>query len=279
MGVEMKKNIRLLAATFLMAAVLFFPVSAMAIEPPATYDFGNQTSMMIAAYACNGADCDYLDAEDWSNYSNYSANPELSGGAGLTVNAVPGDTITFFGMTGFSGESTILPVYGISFTNIEYLDNFDVFGTGRDDIDADGNYFIYTADDNITLNDPLGGTTQTGSIAATVKADTPDQTVITGTFYVVDPGDERLADWFGTKAYAAGEDAYIMSTVRIVVNNPTATPTPTPTATTTSTPEVLPQTGAPVDSNGTKSIVLEIVMVGSALLLTIDLIRRKVKKA
>ena len=267
----MKKMFSLSAVLFFLAVFLISPISAKAI---AVYDFGDQTSMMIEAFGCNGTDCDYLDGTDWSNYSNYSANPVLTGGDGITVSARPGDTITFFGMTAASVGTTLLPVYGISFTNDGYLENFDVFGTGKDDIDSDGNYFIYTADDNITLNDALAATTQAGSITATVKADTPDQTVITGTFYVVDPGDRELLNWLGSKAYAAGEDIYIMSTVRIVVNNSTATATPTPTA----TASALPVTGATTD-NDNQSKTLAVLLVGAAVILSADLIRRKAKKA
>ncbi len=267
----MRKISYLWSAMLFVAAFLYLPNAAMAADPG--YDLLSGGTLNIKAQVCKITNCLTTGAaSDWMNYSTISANPASSGGDAETLTVSPGDTLTFLGATSATGENDLDPVYGISFTNGSYLGNIDAFGTGLSDVDGDGDNYIYASDTNITLQNGLTSQmiTQLGAITATVNANTPDQTVITGIFYVVDPG-LRLVNFFGSKAYAAGEDTYVMSTVRIVVDNPAV-------QTATSTPEILPQTGAPTDNSSTKSTAIGISLVALAAILTIDLIRRKAKK-
>lgn len=272
----MKKIIYLWSVVLFVAAFLYLPNAALAADPGFLMPGG---VLNLKAQVCKITNCLTAGAaSDWMNYSTVSANPAISGGDAETLTVSPGDTLTFLGSTSVTGENDLYPVYGISFTNGSYLGNIDVFGAGLSDVDGDGNNYLYASDTNLTLQNGVTPQmiTQLGAITATVNADTPDQTVITGIFYVINTGFRGVADLFGSKAYAAGEDTFLMSTVRIVVNNPA---TPTATAITTPTPEVLPQTGAPTDNSSTKSAAIGISLVALAAILTIDLVRRKIKKA
>ena len=271
----MKKIAYLWSAVLFVAAFLYLPSAALAVDPGYLMPGG---TLSLKAQVCKITNCLTAGAaSDWMNFSTVSASPASSGGDAETLTVSPGDTLTFLGSTSVTGENDLDPVFGIAFTNGSYLGNIDVFGAGLSDVDGDTNNYLYASDTNITLQNGLTPQmiSQLGAITATINANTPDQTVITGIFYVVDTGFRGVADLFGTKAYAVGEDTFLMSTVRIVVSNP-AVQTATPTS--TATPEVLPQTGAPTDNNGAKSTAIGISLVALAAILTFDLIRRKTKK-
>jgi hypothetical protein len=254
-----------------MAISSLFPTIAGA-TPETYYDLGEGNSLYMAALVCKIENC-FLEAtnDDLYNYSDYSANPEMAGGLGETLTASPGDNLTFLGLTRVEGNTSINPIFGVSFTNAEYLENLDIFGSGMGDLDLDTNAFEYSSPEAIILSNGLDTTmdAEIGSISARIKSDVPDQTVITGTFYVVGPDAERIAGVFDLdKAKAEGEDTYLSSTVRIVVNNPA---TPATTTTITALPETGPQN--PVSEN--KWLVLGLL---AGLMIIVPVSDRLLKK-
>jgi len=159
------------------------------------YDLGDDSRLYISALVCKVANC-ILEGEssDWYNYSTTSENISGDGGLGQTLVVSPGDTLSFYGATGVVGGASINPIYGIEFTNSSYMTIHDLFGNvveGVDysDIDDDGTNFEYYDINNILLSAALNdrAVAQIGAITATVDADTPDGTLITGIFYVVNP--------------------------------------------------------------------------------------------
>jgi hypothetical protein len=242
----MKKLLKLSLIALLSSLFFAQPAVTLAADD-VYYDLGGESKLYIVAMVCKIADCINVGtATDWKDYSTTSENIAGDAGAGDTLVVAPGDNLTFLGASKVVGVGTTLdPVYGILFTNESYLTIDHAFGSvinGVDyaDVDADEIDYSLVTYDNITLSSGLVETEepngQYGAISATVNSNTPDGTVITGTFYVVDDGLRDIG--FGPqKALAA--DEHVRSTVRILVSNPAPAVAATPTATTT-----LPTTGA-----------------------------------
>lgn len=273
----MKKMYFLWVAMLSLVAILLDPAGASAI-PAIYYDLGDGNELYIGALVCKIDDCLTNGEEtDWKNYSDISASPEATGGNGNTLTASPGDTLTFMGATQATGEVNIFPVYGISFTGDSYLEDFDIFGTGMEDVDLDSNDFVYAAPDDIILSSGLTSEMiiQIGLITAKIKSDVPDQTVITGTFYVANPNDQEFVGIFGdNKAYAAGEDTYLASTVRIIVDNPSAPAAPEAAAVT-----ALPQTGpSNTPTNNTFLVILYLGLLSISIPVGNYVVKKYLKK-
>jgi len=239
---------KFLASSFfvvLVSLLVITPIKALAADD-VYYDLGDDSRLYIGALVCKVANC-LLEGEasDWYNYSTTSENVAGNGGLGQTLVVSPGDTLYFYGVTEVTGQASINPVYGIEFTNSSYMTIHDLFGNvveGVDysDIDDDGTNFEYYDINNILLSAALSDAAdeQIGAISATVDADTPDGTLITGIFYLVDPDQERIG--FGPqRAMAADDDLYLRSEVRMLVSVPSETP-----AETVAPPAALPATGA-----------------------------------
>lgn len=245
----MTKLFKLFVLMITMVTVFAIPASTRAADD-VYHDLGGGAKLYIFAQVCKIADCITSDDDSvWKDYSTTSENIAGDAGSGDTLVVAPGDILTFRGGTRIVGVGTTLePTYGISFTNESYLTIDNVFNTvvnGVDyaDVDDDDIYFSLASYDNITLSsaliggdDPLG---QFGAITATVNANVPDGTVITGTFYVFDDGSRLLG--FGPQRALAADD-YVRSTVRILVSNPAPAQTVAPTAT-------LPATGNDTNSS------------------------------
>lgn len=265
---------------FLVAMSLLFvpPTTTLASDDDVYFDLSGDplSKLYIEADVCKIDDCINVGAvSDWYNYSITSENVEGDMGAGQTLVVSPGDTLTLLGTTSVVGGATISPTYGIEFTNGSYLTVDNIFSDEFDDVDNDSINFIYLAANNIILSDDLVGDTdpQIGAITATVNSDTPDGTVITGTFYVVIP-DLALTMLAPQRALAADDDLYLRSTIRVLVSDPapvqtvTANPTATvATTTTTATDNVttatLPATGASTKSQSAYYVLLlSIVIAG-----------------
>ena len=270
----MTKLLKLFVLMITMATVFAIPTSIMAADD-VYYDIGDGSKLYITAQVCKIADC--ITSEDdsvWKDYSTTSENIAGDAGSGDTLVVAPGDTLTFRGGTRLIGVGTTLnPIYGISFTNESYLTIDNVFSTvvnGVDyaDVDDDDIYFSLASYDNITLSsalvggdDPLG---QFGAITATVNANVPDGTVITGTFYVSDEGIGGLV--FGPQRALAADD-YVRSTVRILVSNPAPAQT------------VAPATTLPTTGNDAKSPLPYLFLLASiAISASTIYIMRRAKK-
>lgn len=249
----MKNRLGLISFVTLFTLLFAVPAATKAADD-VYYDLGDGSKLYIVAEVCKITDCINTGAvSDWYDYSTTSENIEGDAGSGQTLVVKPGDTLTFVGATRVVGEDVLSTVYGIEFTNESYLTVDNAFGStvnGIDyaDVDNDDINFSLISEDNIVLSDALVETEepngQFGAITATVNADTPDGTVITGTFYVVNEG--LIAVGFGPqKAFAADGDTFIRSTVRISVSNPAPVQAAaaTPAATVT-----LPATGAESNS-------------------------------
>jgi hypothetical protein len=227
--------------------------------------------LLIGAQVCKIQNCLVSGgANDWYNYSMTSSTEEGDSGQGKTLVAKPGDNLTFRGMTLLEGEDEVSlnPVYKMSFTNGQYLENFDIFGTGLADVDGDTNYFDYDSgsgdillEDN-GLSDAMG--TQVGSVIAKIKEDTPNQTLIEGKFYVDNP---NLFVTFNpiSKAYAA--DEYTRSTVRVLVSN------------TSGSTGTLPKTGASYQNDKWDIIAPVIILAALSMIVGGEIVRRKRKQA
>jgi hypothetical protein len=227
--------------------------------------------LLIGAQVCKIQNCLISGgADDWYNYSMTSSTEEGNSGQGKTLVAKPGDSLTFRGMTLLEGEDEVSlnPVYKISFTNGQYLENFDIFGTGLDDVDVDGNYFEYNPGSGDILLEQNGLSdameTQVGSVTAKIKTDTPDQTLIEGKFYVDNP---NLFITFNpiSKAYAA--DEYTRSTVRILVSNPSGNT------------GALPKTGAGYQDDKWDTITPVAILAALSMIIGGEIVRRKRKQA
>lgn len=149
----------------------------------------------------------------------------------------PGDSLTFLGATEVTGVVDINPIFGVDFTNESYLTFDDIFTNGLDDVDNDTNSYQYHDHNDIDLSDGLDSTMeeQFGAITAMVNSDVPDGTVITGTFYVVNPS-FGIQTLMTQKAMAAADDLYLRSTIKMIVSDPAQVAAESPTS--------LPVTGA-----------------------------------
>jgi len=219
------------------------------------YDLGGGSKLYIVATVCKITDCINVGTTtDWKDYSTTSENITGDAGLGDTLVVAPGDVLTFLGASKVVGAgATLDPVYGIAFTNESYLTVDHAFGSIVDgidyaDVDNDDIDFSLISYDNIVLSGALVETAepngQYGAITATVNADVPDGTIITGTFYVVSDGLRMVG--FGPQRALAADD-HVRSTVRLLVSNPA----PAPAAVATSTPAAaatLPATGTDSES-------------------------------
>lgn len=240
----MKKLLGLVSFVALLVLSFASPLTANA-NPDVYYDLGGGSSLYIIATVCKISNCISVGSPtDWYDYSTTSENIEGDAGSGRTLVVAPGDVLTFLGATRIEGDAVLDPVYGFEFTNGAYITVDNAFGSVVNDVDYadvdnDSNSFWLTSESDIDLTGGLDNTTegQIGAITATVHPDTPDGTLITGIFYVVDPDRQWIA--LGPqKAKAADGDIYLRSEVRMLVSNPA--PTVAAPATTT----VLPVTGA-----------------------------------
>ena len=246
----MKKWLNAIYLSLVLSLVFIMPMPANAADD-VYYDLGEGFRLYIAAEVCKVPGC-ITSSDDtvWKDYSTTSVNVAGDGGSGETLVVAPGDVLTFRGGTSLVGVNISAdPIYGVSFTNESYLTIDNAFGSIVDgvnyaDVDADGILFQLASYENISLSGSLVGEAepvgQFGAITAVVKDDVPDGTVITGTFYLVDEGIDRLV---AQQHEAQAADNFLRSTVRILVSNPEET-----TEDVEETP-ALPVTGNDTDAN------------------------------
>lgn len=205
-------------------------------------------TLSVRADVCKLDVCDPAVPSDWYNYSVDNA------GDGKTLVAKPGDVLTI--MTGAQVTNTdqyVHPRFRFIFDDETNLENIAFYGAGHDSLDGDNLRFL---DNNGTIkmssSETLGASDglQTGSITAKIADNTPDGTIITGTFYVDNPDYQIMNTFnpFSSTAFAA--DTYTRSKVRILVSIPVDPVAPvvpgddTGTAIQVTKP-VLPRTGIP----------------------------------
>jgi hypothetical protein len=242
----MKKYLGLVSFFLVFSLLIMAPTRASATAADVYYDLGGGSKLYIGALVCKIADCiNAGESTDWKDYSTTSENVAGDAGSGDTLVVAPGDVLTFLGATSIEGDAVLDPIYGIEFTNGSYLTIDNLFGdiindVDYADVDADDNSFFLASEDDIDLTGGLDNSTagQIGAITATVNADTPDGTLITGIFYVVDP-DRAWITLGPSKVMAADGDLYLRAEVRMLVSNPA--PVEAVAATPTAT---LPATGA-----------------------------------
>ncbi len=211
----------------------------------------NGGTLSVRADVCKLAVCDPAAPSDWYNYSVDDA------GDGKTLVAKPGDVLTI--MTGAQVTNTdqyVHPGFAFVFDDETYLPDVTFYGTGHNSLDGDNlRFFGSYGYINMSNGGALGAINglQTGSISAKIADNTPDGTIIEGTFYVDNPDVQISYNPFGSVAYAA--DTYTRSKVRILVSVPAAPTPPNPrvngddtgTAIQVTKP-VLPRTGTPAGS-------------------------------
>lgn len=160
--------------------------------------------------------------KDESNWYNYTGDV-TSGGQTLTVS--PGDTVTFRGKAWNQSTETTFsdPVFHASITNSQYLEMTG--GFYNDNLDGNGNYYSGSIGTDITLSNGALATngnennSESGTFRVKIKNDTPDQTLIEGTWELYSGG-ERIIGYPTNLSPIARAQGLAISQVRILVNNP-----------------------------------------------------------
>ena len=214
-------------------ALAFYPIAVNATIPGDTssiYYAGGDPAHNI--YTINGQVCKIVNcltvgtSSDWYNYTSTSATQVGDTGAAQTLVVSPGDTLTFKGTVSFYDEEIYQrnPIFKVAGTNMGYMENFDYFGTGKEDVDGDGKDYVYNpADQSFILAGGLDGNdpAQVGAVTAKVKPDAPAGSVVTVSFFLDDPDEELIGfNPFGT---ARAADDYLRSGIRIQVASPGTT--------------------------------------------------------
>jgi len=161
-------------------------------------------------------------SKDDSTWYDYTGDT-VSGGQTLT--ARPGDTITFRGKSWNQSSTTAFPVpiFHASITNSQYLDTSG--GFYNDNLDGNSAYYVGAIGTDIMLSSgalPINGNennAESGTFKVRIKDNTPDQTLIVGTWELSGQG------LIGEKSPVqllpiAKAQALADSTVRILVSNP-----------------------------------------------------------
>ncbi|MDD5606776.1 MAG: hypothetical protein PHN37_02875 [Candidatus Pacebacteria bacterium] len=220
-----------------------------------------------------------------NTWYNYMAD-ENPGNQTLTVS--PGDTLIFRGTSWNAGALDAGVAFEGIITNTEYIDTFNAFEGGNEDVDGTGAFYtlngINVVNDSMIMaiglethldttkdeNDP-----ELGSITLTLTDNIPDQTVITGTFELLGAVPYLVFNPFST-AYAQG--ALAESTVRILVENPEVEAEVQQEDTPETILEDLPQTGKENRNPIINLIVTSAILFTSSFALGFILKKSELKK-
>ena len=161
-------------------------------------------------------------SKDDSTWDNY-AGDTVSGGQTLT--ARPGDTITFRGKSWNQSSTTTFPVpiFHASITNSQYLDTSG--GFYNDNLDGNSAYYVGAIGTDIMLSSgalPINGNennAESGTFKVRIKDNTPDQTLIVGTWELSSQGQIGQTAPVQLLPIAKAQDL-AESTARILVSNP-----------------------------------------------------------
>jgi len=225
-------------------------------------------------------------SKDGTNFYNYYSGED----PGLqTLIVKPGDTLTFRGTVWNAGEFDISPVLAGEITNAQYFESIYAFQEGDEDIDGSGG--VYVLNSAISLVDGAAifdigiepdlktakneDDPEIGQIRAVLKNDIPDQTIIEGTFLLMDVEPPAIGLPFKFFSVAHAQEALEYSYVRILVDNPSVQAADQTSPTTSPKSADLPETG-PDFTHFKNFALVGIIFISAFFLLIIS--REKIKK-